>query len=341
MRYVVIGAGAIGGVLAARLAQRSPHPPVLVARGDNARAVAASGLRLRSPDDDVTVDVDLATGPDDVTLRPDDVLVLATKTHQAQAALLEWVDRPVLGADGATVGTAGDLLPVLTALNGVESERLALRLFRRVVGVCVWLPAVHLAPGEVAVRIGPTSGVFVVGAVHSPVTDDDHALLATVAADWEAASFGVHVVDDVARWKYTKLVANLANAVQALAGPSADVPDVVDLLRAEALAVLDAAGIATATPAEEAVWRGDAFRVRPVAGLPDEVGGSSWQSLVRGTGSIESDYLNGEIALLGRLHGVPTPANAAVQGAARRAAAARLAPGSLTPDGLRALVGLR
>ena len=38
-------------------------------------------------------------------------------------------------------------------------------------------------------------------------------------------------------------------------------------------------------------------------------GGSSWQSLARGTGTIETDYLNGEIVLLGRLHGVPTPVN--------------------------------
>ena len=52
-------------------------------------------------------------------------------------------------------------------------------------------------------------------------------------------------------------------------------------------------------------------------------GGSSWQSLVRGTGSIEADHLNGEIVLLGRLHGVPTPVNAVLQRRARQAAATR------------------
>jgi lysophospholipase L1-like esterase len=35
--------------------------------------------------------------------------------------------------------------------------------------------------------------------------------------------------------------------------------------------------------------------------------------LARATGSIETDYLNGEIAMLGRLHGVPTPVNALLQ----------------------------
>lgn len=32
---------------------------------------------------------------------------------------------------------------------------------------------------------------------------------------------------------------------------------------------------------------------------PGVRGGSSWQSLARGTGTVEADYLNGEISLLG------------------------------------------
>jgi 2-dehydropantoate 2-reductase len=51
------------------------------------------------------------------------------------------------------------------------------------------------------------------------------------------------------------------------------------------------------------------MQVQPVAGA-ERVGSSSAQSLARGTGSIETDYLNGEIVLLGRLHGVATPVNA-------------------------------
>jgi 2-dehydropantoate 2-reductase len=51
-----------------------------------------------------------------------------------------------------------------------------------------------------------------------------------------------------------------------------------------------------------------------------QAGNSTWQSLVRGAGSVETDYFNGEIALLGRLHGVPAPINAALQRAARATA---------------------
>jgi 2-dehydropantoate 2-reductase len=70
---------------------------------------------------------------------------------------------------------------------------------------------------------------------------------------------------------------------------------------------------------------------RPIGGS-SRPGGSSWQSLRRGSGAIESDYLNGEIALLGRVHGVPTPVNATLQRLANAAARERRPPGSTTPQ---------
>jgi 2-dehydropantoate 2-reductase len=52
-------------------------------------------------------------------------------------------------------------------------------------------------------------------------------------------------------------------------------------------------------------------------------------SLRRGTGDIETDYLNGEIVLLGRIHGIPTPANELLQRLARELAATRHGPGAV------------
>jgi 2-dehydropantoate 2-reductase len=127
VRYVIVGAGSIGCALAARLAQHSPHPPVLVARGARADALRTDGVRLRTPDEDVRVHVDVVTGPDEADLRGDDVIVLATKTHQADEALRTWADAEVHDADGSVLGSASELLPVFTALNGVESERIASR----------------------------------------------------------------------------------------------------------------------------------------------------------------------------------------------------------------------
>ncbi len=78
------------------------------------------------------------------------------------------------------------------------------------------------------------------------------------------------------------------------------------------------------TPAEERERRGDLVEHGEIAGVP-RPGGSSWQSLAKGSGTIEADYLNGEIVLLGRLHGVPTPVNAD--------APARGQPGRAGPPG--------
>ena len=58
-------------------------------------------------------------------------------------------------------------------------------------------------------------------------------------------------------------------------------------------------------------------------------GSSSWQSVHRRTGDIETDYLNGEIVLLGRLHGTATPANELIQQLARECAIGRRAPCSV------------
>ena len=52
---------------------------------------------------------------------------------------------------------------------------------------------------------------------------------------------------------------------------------------------------------------------------------------------METDYLNGEIVLLGRLHGVPTPVNEALQRAATSAARAGRSPDGVTIDELEAL----
>src|SRR3546814_5612970 len=76
--------------------------------------------------------------------------------------------------------------------------------------------------------------------------------------------------------------------------------------RAEGREVMEAAGIDRARSAEETARRGDLVKILPIDGATRS-GGSTWQSIARGTGRVEVDQLNGEIVLLGRLHGVPTP----------------------------------
>ena len=48
MRYIIYGAGAVGGVIAARLAQHG-HDVVAIARGAHLDAIRERGLTLQSP----------------------------------------------------------------------------------------------------------------------------------------------------------------------------------------------------------------------------------------------------------------------------------------------------
>ena len=317
MRYVIIGAGAIGGTIGGYLYQAG-YEVVLVARGANLEALRSSGLRLVTPAGTSMLPIEAVSSVD---LRTDDVLVVATKTQDVAAVFADWAWRPVPGGS-----VAADTLPVLCAQNGVASERMALRLFRNVYGVCVWLPATHLEPGVVDAPGTPLAGQLHIGRYPSGVDSSTER----VTTDLTKARFIAPPTDDVMRWKHGKLLSNLVNAIEALCGPFAGLGDDARELRrlalAEGEAAMTAAGIGWATAAESAAVRGDQVHIGTTRG-----GGSSWQSLVRGTGTIEADYLNGEIVLLGREHGVATPVNETLQCLANQAARDHIPPGSMTP----------
>jgi 2-dehydropantoate 2-reductase len=307
MRYVIIGAGAVGGTIGGRLSQAG-HDVTLVARGAQLAALQQRGLTLATPDGEDNLRISAIADPAGLVLPADTALVLAVKSQDTEAALRTWVDVPVRGG-----GAAGERLPLLLAQNGVANERAALRLFDRVYPVCVWLPATNLEPGLVVASGHPYSGMLHLGGY--PAGADETVRL--IADELTGSRLVAPVRDDVMRWKYGKLLRNLGNGAEALFGRNAS-PELVRELRDEGMAALAAAGIAHTTEAEEAAERGDRITAMPVQGR-ERAGGSTWQSLARGAGTAETDYLNGEIVLLGREYGVPTPANVAVQQAVRRA----------------------
>jgi 2-dehydropantoate 2-reductase len=333
MRYVVLGAGAVGGTIGGLLAD-SGHDVILVARGEHARVMAAEGLRLATPDRVVTVRPPVLGDAADLDLAPGDVLVTTTKT-QHTAGLLE----TLAGKPNA------EQVAVLCAQNGVENERIALRLFRVVLGCSVMLPAVHLEPGRVDAQGAPYPGMLEIGAYPAGADMPDGMTIEAVLGDLNAAGFIATARADVMRWKYAKLIRNTGNAVTALCGDELDdegrrmVDEVDRAARDEAVRVLALAGIDHVGDAEWDEHRGDRVQVRPVEGRA-RGGGSSWQSVTRGTGSIETDALNGEIVLLARLHGTTAPVNEVLQRESGALARRRGRPGEMTPQQLAALTGL-
>jgi 2-dehydropantoate 2-reductase len=336
-RYVLIGAGAIGGTVGGVLA-RAGVPTALVARGRHAEVLANDGLTMHTPDGTFRSPVDTAFSPEDLRLTDRDVLVFATKTQQLDAALQQWVDRPVKRSDGTTM-TAGECLPVLTALNGVVAEEKALRYFRRVFGVCVWCPAAHVRPGEVVVRAWPVVGQFHIARWPASVgTADDATFLEALAATWNAAGINVRRPDDVGPWKYNKLLVNLTNAVRALSVD--DASHVATAVVSEGVEVLRDAGIAFVPFETSTAARSDGPTPRPVPGSDGAAGDSTSQSLRRNTGNVETDYLNGEIVRIAHRTGRSAPINAALTHATRAAARDGVGPGRYSAAQLAELVGL-
>ncbi len=330
-RFIIIGAGAVGATIGGCLSQ-SGHDVVLVARGAHLDALRAEGLRLVTPMGTQELRIPAVAGPAELELRAGDVLILSTKGQDTVGAAEQWAWQPV--RDGAEA--AAGLLPIVCAQNGVANERIVLRRFRHVYGMCVWLPATHLQPGVVEAQGTPRAGLLPVGRYPSG-TD---VFTGQLSAALEASRLLAPASDDVMRWKYGKLLGNLGNAIEALCGPAArdndDARELRQQARAEGNAVMRAAGIGHALPEEFDAARGDQVNVGEVDGAARS-GGSSWQSLSRRTGTIEADFLNGEIALLGGIHGVPTPVNETLQRLANQAARAHVPPGSTAPaDILRA-----
>jgi 2-dehydropantoate 2-reductase len=316
VRFVIIGAGAVGGVVAGRLAGAGADV-ALVARGAHLEAIRRDGLLLRQASGDSVHRLPAHANPAEVDWRPGDVAVLGVKSNDTQG-VLEQLPRDV---------------PVVCLQNGVANERAALRLFPDVYGICVMLPSGHLEPGVVIAQCAPAPGILDIGRIPGGVDE----LSGEIAAQLVKAGFVSQPRPDIMRRKYTKLLMNLGNAVEALCGRVEGIDEVAALLRAEGETVLRAAGIAYATAEEDAERRGDILRQVPVAGQI-RGGGSTWQSLARGTGSVEADYLNGEIVLLGRLHGVAAPANETARRLVREAARRGDAPGALTPAELLAAI---
>jgi 2-dehydropantoate 2-reductase len=318
VRFVVVGAGAIGGLVGARL-HANGETVLLVARGDHGRAIRDGGLQVETVDATTVVHVPSVEDVRTVEFHDGDAVLLATKSQHTAEVLAALRER-------APADT-----PVVCLQNGVANERTALRHFANVYGVCVMCPATHLRPGVIRAHRAPVAGILDLGRYPGGVDEVAEA----IAAAFRASEFAAEARPDIMRWKYGKLVLNLGNAIEAIAGPVARAGPAFGFAWREGKACLAAAGIEVVSPEEEAARRADLV---PLATSGEPRGGSSWQSMMRQTGNVEADYLNGEIVLLGRLHGVPTPVNALLQRLANDHARDRIVPDPAAADTLAQLV---
>jgi len=320
MRIIVYGVGAIGGAIAARLALTGTEVAG-IARGRMLEAIRQNGgLTLVTAEGTDKVDVPCVGDPSDLNVRADDVVIMAMKSQDMRDALRH------LRAAGY------DRQPVVCAQNGVDNEREALRLFPNVYGMTVMVPAQYTEPGVVVANGVPKFGLFDLGCY--PTGTD--AATEEIAVALNAAGFHCMPDPDVMRSKYAKLLQNIGNIIGASLGAAARRGPWYDAARKEADAAYAAAGIVPANRDPDSPRRS---QMKPVD-LPGNprIGSSTQQSLMRGSGSVETDFLNGEIALLGRLYGVPTPVNAAFCRVAERMVREGIATGAFPEEDLAAMV---
>ena len=321
MRFVIYGAGAVGGVVGAQL-HRAGHQVTLVARGDHFVAIRDHGLLFESPAEAVRLEIPVVDDVSAVSFADDTVVLLTVKTQDSAAAAT------------ALRRVADPETPVVCVQNGVESERILLRHFANVYGVPVMCPCLFLEPGAVRAYSAPVTGILDLG--RYPKGTDDTA--SAIAAAFSRATFVSEARPDIMRWKYRKLVRNLRNGVEAVAGRAASRGVIAAMATEEAEHVLAVAGIDVAPLAEDEERRGSILQTGPVNGST-RPGGSVWQSLARSVGTVETDYLSGHIVMLGRLHEVATPVNSLLQRLAGELAATGSDPATMSEGDFLAMLG--
>lgn len=310
MRICIIGAGAIGGLLAAKLAQAG-EDVVVVARGAHLAAIRANGLRLI--EDGRETKVELAATDRVAECGPRDLVILGVKAHQLGAIV------------GDLAGVMGPESMALTAQNGIpwwyffkhggplEGTRLesvdpggviARNLpIDRVVASVVYPAAEISSPGVIRHVEGNRFSLAEIDGVKSE-------RIARVSAAFTKAGFKAPVITDVRAEIWTKLWGNLSfNPISALTHATlADICGfaptralVADLMR-EAQAVGEALGVRFRISLERRIAAAEAIGAHKTSMLQDVEAG-------RG---IEADALIGSVIELGRIAGIDTPRLVAV-----------------------------
>lgn len=308
MKITVVGAGAMGSLLAARLtlgmrshASEPGATPeiqrVLLYGRDSAhlRAIRAHGLELTERDGQVThTRLDVTSDPADV--RGSDlviVLVKAWATAEAVTPLKDYLTRETV---------------VITLQNGLGNASAIRRaLMKDGTRPHVWLgvttqEAVRTAPGKVT---HTTDGITAIGRRTPQVND----ALSNIAATLRDNGWRTNAVADIHRWVWRKLAINCAiNPVTALAGvPTLSISQDQDLKQAamsvirEVVAVAEAQGVRLS-----AEMLGDVLE--DVARSQGNTYSSMYVDLQQGMRT-EIDAINGQIVRHAKRANIPVPVN--------------------------------
>jgi len=325
MRICVVGAGAIGGIIAARLATAASGAAAgetdvsVLARGATLAAIRDRGLRVPSAPRSPAVTATRVTASDDAAgLGQQDIVVVTVKA-QSMPSVAAAIG-PLLGPDTAVLSTLNGV-PwwFLDGFGGPAAGRhldsvdpgglvAAALPAARVIGGTVHMSASSPGPGEVSWRNGTE---LIIGELDGATSARVAALAALLRAGGLGVTVSARIRDDV----WYKLWGNLTiNPICALtdstAGPVMD----DDLVRAFiSAAMLEARAIGERIGCPIAQAPEDRHAVTRKLG---DFAPSMLQDARAGR-PLELDALTGAVRELGALTGVPTPAIDAIHGLTR------------------------
>jgi 2-dehydropantoate 2-reductase len=330
MRFVMQGAGAIGGVIGGQLAKAGLDVIFVDPLREHVEAINRDGLHLRGIHGPHVLRVPAVTDVAAVSLREGDVLICSVKSYHMDAAMQALRQATPLE------------IPVFCAQNGIRNEEVAARYFRSVHGVMVLIGAKRLVPGEV---VHTSAGPLGIGRWPSGLSEVAREVTEAVAK----TDIPVYATEEIAVHKWNKMAINLNNATFGLLGLSGQEAQADPEVRAfmadvyeEGIRVLRAAGIRYGGPPGRSIedrirdLRGPATDVIVPAEEEARHRPSLWQDLYHGGGQVEADAFNGEVVRLGRAHGVPTPYSGLLLDLITEMARLRERPGRYTVRDLRA-----
>jgi 2-dehydropantoate 2-reductase len=296
MRFLMLGAGGVGGYFGAKLA-RAGEEVAFLARGGHLAAIQKNGLRVRSAIDGEWV-VKATAVADPVGLPPADVVFLTVKANDTEGALER--ARPAIGPETA----------VVSLQNGVRSVELIDRVLGpgHAVGGAAYIFATIEEPGVIAHRL---LGRIAFGELDGTRSPRAERLLAALSG----AGIPVELSPDIRRVMWEKYL-----LICAQAGMTALARVPTGVLRAheptwamyralveEVAAVGRAEGVALGDEAVASV-------MKAAESLAPTAYSSLHHDLTTGK-PLELDALHGHLVRLGQRRGVPTPMAFAVYAA--------------------------
>lgn len=303
MRVAVLGVGAIGGLLAARLA-RAGCEVLLCARGETAQALEAVGLLLETPDGRT------------IALAPDRWEVLDTREAAVPIERQGWADYAILCGKSHQLADLCRLADDLLAMNGLglclangigHMEKLANFLGRhRVLGASTTHGAIRIGPGEVR---WTSRGTLTLGAPPESDLEPVEPRVDRLISVLDECGLAPQWSEDVQKALWTKLLLNVAiNPVCAIAGVlNGEMLLHPELFETGLAAMEEAARIASA----EGVDMSDLDLAQTLEDLCRATANnrvSMLQDIMAGRPT-EIDAICGEVVKRGEALGIPTPRN--------------------------------